>query len=119
MISSSLTLHDAYLGSYSSVIDRRENWYGLNWENCKICMKQDECDPNCEAVEDDKRIFIEAIKNIQPGTELCYDYGFEVDEEDLEEEVLRYPCYCGTDTGLCQCRKSGLYQQSADTQFLL
>lgn len=54
------------------------------------------CTPNCEAVEEDKRIFIEAIKNIQPGTELCYDYGFEVDEEDLAEEVLRYPCRCGT-----------------------
>lgn len=54
------------------------------------------CDPNCEAVEEDKRIYIEAIKNIQPGVELCYDYGFEVDEEDIEEEVLRYPCRCGT-----------------------
>ena len=54
------------------------------------------CDPNCEAVEEDKRIYIEAIKNIQPGVELCYDYGFQVDEEDLEEEVLRYSCRCGT-----------------------
>ena len=28
------------------------------------------CDPNCQAIEEDGRIFIEAIRNIQPGTEL-------------------------------------------------
>ncbi len=55
------------------------------------------CDPNCEAVEEDERIYIEAIRNIQPGKEICYDYGFEVDEEDLEEEIPRYPCRCGAD----------------------
>lgn len=58
------------------------------------------CDPNCEAVEEDERIYLESIKNIQPGAELCYDYGFQVDEEDLYEEIPRYPCRCGT--GKCR-----------------
>jgi acetylornithine aminotransferase len=46
-----LTLHDAYLGSYSSVIDRNEGWHSFNWENCKTCSKKDHCDPACEALQ--------------------------------------------------------------------
>jgi len=33
------------------------------------------CRPNCEAVNDRGRIFIEAKRNIKPGEELTYDYG--------------------------------------------
>lgn len=53
------------------------------------------CDPNCEAVIEDGRIFIYARKNIQPGTELAYDYMFEPDGESLEELRRTYPCRCG------------------------
>src|SRR5690606_19557606 len=35
------------------------------------------CDPNCEAIDEDGHIFIEAIKNISVGQELTYDYQFE------------------------------------------
>lgn len=53
------------------------------------------CDPNCEAVEDDRRIFIEAIRDIYPGEELAYDYNFEVDEKDTPEIRKFYVCRCG------------------------
>jgi uncharacterized protein len=33
------------------------------------------CRPNCEAVNDRGRIYIEAKRNIKPGEELTYDYG--------------------------------------------
>jgi uncharacterized protein len=33
------------------------------------------CRPNCEAVNDRGRIFIDAKRNIKPGEELTYDYG--------------------------------------------
>ena len=46
-----LALHDAYLGSYSSVIDRSHGWHSFNWEDCKTCTKQDGCDANCEALQ--------------------------------------------------------------------
>ncbi|MDJ0958641.1 MAG: aspartate aminotransferase family protein, partial [Arenicellales bacterium] len=46
-----LTLHDAYLGSYSSVINRSEGWHSFNWEECKTCLKNKECDLNCEALQ--------------------------------------------------------------------
>jgi SET domain-containing protein len=32
------------------------------------------CDPNCESLIEDRRVFIEAIRTIQPGEELTYDY---------------------------------------------
>jgi uncharacterized protein len=54
------------------------------------------CDPNCEAVDEDGHIFIEAIKNIQPGTELTYDYQFERDDADDPEVEALYPCRCGS-----------------------
>jgi acetylornithine aminotransferase len=33
----SLAFHDAYLGSLSSVLDRSENWFIVDWENCASC----------------------------------------------------------------------------------
>lgn len=53
------------------------------------------CDPNCEAVDEDGHIFIEAIKNIQPGVELTYDYNFELDEPYTKELRDFYVCHCG------------------------
>ena len=54
------------------------------------------CDPNCEAVDEEGRIFIFAVKNIQPGVELLYDYQFDLDEPLTEALQKRYPCHCGT-----------------------
>ena len=54
------------------------------------------CDPNCEAVQEDKRIFIEAIANIQPGTELTYDYNFQVDGKVTRKLLSFYFCRCGS-----------------------
>lgn len=52
------------------------------------------CDPNCEAVCEDGRIFIYALKNIQPGVELTFDYSYEVDEPVTEELLRYYQCRC-------------------------
>lgn len=47
------------------------------------------CDPNCEAWIEGRRIFIHALRDINPGEELSFDYGFDVDcYED-------HPCRCG------------------------
>lgn len=48
----SMTLHDSYLGAYTSVTDRSKGWYIFNWEQCKKCRKNDNCDPFCEALQD-------------------------------------------------------------------
>ncbi len=54
------------------------------------------CDPNCEAVWEDRRIYIEAVRNIQPGTELCYDYAYENDGPLTRKQKEFYLCRCGS-----------------------
>ena len=53
------------------------------------------CDPNCIAVEEDGRIFIEALRNIQPGAELTYDYAYERTGDHTDEDEALYVCRCG------------------------
>ncbi|HEU4630245.1 MAG TPA: SET domain-containing protein-lysine N-methyltransferase [Gemmatimonadaceae bacterium] len=56
------------------------------------------CAPNCEAVIEDGRIWIYALKPIAPGTELVYDYRFILDEPHTAAAKRRYPCRCGAPT---------------------
>lgn len=53
------------------------------------------CNPNCEAVIEEKAIFIYALKTIHPGTELAYDYQYERTGENDEELERFYACRCG------------------------
>lgn len=53
------------------------------------------CDPNCESVSMDKRIFIEAIRTIQPGEELAYDYQIQRDDDDEPNVDEIFACRCG------------------------
>ena len=53
------------------------------------------CDPNCESVIDDRRIYVDAIRDIQPGEEITYDYHFIVPERITPAVKRRYPCRCG------------------------
>jgi uncharacterized protein len=54
------------------------------------------CDPNCEAVDDRGRIFIEAVRRIAPGEELFYDYAYARDASTTAEDEQLYLCKCGT-----------------------
>ena len=53
------------------------------------------CDPNCESTTLNKRIFIEAIRTIQPGEELSYDYQIQRDSDDPPNVDEVYACRCG------------------------
>jgi SET domain-containing protein len=53
------------------------------------------CAPNCEAVITGRKIFIHALRGIEPGTELAYDYQYErTGKNDAELEKF-YVCRCG------------------------
>jgi uncharacterized protein len=52
------------------------------------------CDPNCEAIEEDDRIFIDALRDVQAGEELFYDYALEIDEPITEESKKKFACHC-------------------------
>jgi len=55
------------------------------------------CDPNCEAIITDKKIFIHALRGIEPGAELAYDYQYErTGKNDAELEKF-YFCRCGSE----------------------
>jgi hypothetical protein len=59
------------------------------------------CAPNCEAIDEEGRIFIEALRDIEPGEELFYDYAYERGgdaDEDREEIAKFYACKCGAPT---------------------
>ena len=54
------------------------------------------CDGNCESVIEDRRVFIEATRDIAKGEELGYDYeiGREKDDPPNVDEI--FACRCGS-----------------------
>ena len=56
------------------------------------------CAPNCEADEDEGRIFIKSRRKIKAGEELNYDYGLVIDEPLTPELKAEYPCWCHSKT---------------------
>ena len=48
------------------------------------------CTPNCEAELGDEQIWIIALRDIQAGEELTFNYGFDLDA------YKEYPCACGS-----------------------
>jgi SET domain-containing protein len=68
------------LGDGSMVIDGK----------CTAMYINHSCDPNCETVERDGRVWVMAIRNIAAGEELTYDYCLYDGDED---EAL---CNCRT-----------------------
>jgi SET domain-containing protein len=62
------------------------------------------CDPNCESTTRSRRVFIEAIRTIQPGEELSYDYQIQRDRDDAPNVDEIFACRCGAK----ECRGSML-----------
>ncbi|HEY7929751.1 MAG TPA: SET domain-containing protein-lysine N-methyltransferase, partial [Steroidobacteraceae bacterium] len=63
------------------------------------------CDPNCESAIEDRRVFIEALRTIQPGEELMYDYQIGRDKSDPPNVDEIFACHCGA----ASCRGSMLW----------
>jgi SET domain-containing protein len=53
------------------------------------------CDPNCESNIENRRVFIDAIKTIQVGAELNYDYQIGRERDDPANVDVIYACRCG------------------------
>ncbi len=53
------------------------------------------CAPNCEAVMEDRRIFIESTRGIALGEELTYDYHLSYEGAHTPRILARYRCRCG------------------------
>lgn len=48
------------------------------------------CGPNCEAQQEEDRIWIVALRDIATGEELTFNYGYDI------SEWRDYPCACGS-----------------------
>lgn len=66
------------------------------------------CAPNCEAIEDEGRIFIETRRKIGAGEELTYDYNLVLEERHTPALKKMHACYCGAR----RCRGTLLGQKS-------
>lgn len=62
------------------------------------------CDPNCEADEQDGRIYIRALRPIAPGEELNFDYALMLDGRHTAKVKQQYECRCGSP----RCRRTML-----------
>lgn len=70
------------------VIDAKHGGNSSRWINHS-------CKPNCEADEEGGRVFIKALRNIEAGEELFYDYGLIIDAKYTPKLLAEYPCWCG------------------------
>jgi SET domain-containing protein len=68
------------------------------------------CNPNCETVIEQSRVFVEAIRSIKPGDELGYDYQLTWDSTDEPEDLALYACRCGAR----KCRGTMLDREPMD-----
>jgi SET domain-containing protein len=86
----SMTRHHTYL---MALADGRCIDAGVGGNDARLINHS--CDPNCEAVEVDGRVWIEAIRPIAVGEELSYDYAYDRHQGDDESF---YRCRCGAST---------------------
>jgi len=63
------------------------------------------CDPNCQSVIEKRRVFIEALRAIESGEEMTYDYQIYRDEDDPQDIDEVFACYCG----FVRCRGTMLW----------
>jgi uncharacterized protein len=53
------------------------------------------CQPNCESVIEDARVFIDTVRAIEPGEELTYDYQIQREPDDPPDIDTIFACRCG------------------------
>jgi hypothetical protein len=68
------------------------------------------CAPNCDTVIEDERVFIESLRDIEPGEELGYEYGLTWESTDDPDELKNYACRCGAK----ECRGTMLAEDPLD-----
>lgn len=64
-------------------LDGSVEWNLARWINHS-------CEANCETIDDDGEIWIAAVRDIQPGEELTFNYCYDL------EDYKAHPCRCGS-----------------------
>ena len=82
--------HTFYFGlENDEVIDAGNGGNEARWINHS-------CEPNCETAEEDLRIFVDALRKIEPGEELFYDYRIVPGERRTKKLESQFVCFCGS-----------------------
>jgi SET domain-containing protein len=92
-----------FIASNRTVIDA-----GVNGNDARFINHS--CDPNCETVIEGSRVYIDAIRNIEVGEELGYDYQLTWESTDDPAELALYACRCGAK----KCRGTMLNTEPVD-----
>jgi len=74
--------------SSGRVIDGGDEGNDARWINHS-------CEPNCASSIEDRRIYIDTLREIAPGEELTYDYHFVTRDRHTPAVKRRFPCHCG------------------------
>ena len=72
-----------------NVIDGGDHGNDARWINHA-------CGPNCEAYEEDGRVFIHALHQLEAGEELNYNYALVYEERHTAKVKQSFACLCGT-----------------------
>ena len=64
-------------------LDGSVDWNLARWINHS-------CEANCETIDDEGHIWIAAVRDIQPGEELTFNYCYDLDD------YRSHPCRCGS-----------------------
>lgn len=59
----------------------------VDWNPARLLNHS--CSPNAEAEMEEERIWIIAIRDIQPGEEITFNYNYDL------EDYREHPCVCG------------------------
>ena len=86
--SESLQLCEAQNEYIFSVSERFDLNGNVEWNPARFLNHS--CEPNCEAEQDEGRIWIVSLRDIRAGEELTFNYGYDL------EDYREHPCRCGT-----------------------
>lgn len=64
-------------------MDGSVDWNPARWINHS-------CEANCETIDDEGHIWVAALRDIQPGEELTFNYNYDL------ENYKAHPCRCGS-----------------------
>ncbi len=71
------------------VIDAKPSTAPAKWINHS-------CEPNLEARQEGRRVFLDALRDIAPGEELFYDYSLMIEGRKTAKVKKEHACLCGS-----------------------
>ncbi|MEX0321329.1 MAG: SET domain-containing protein [Puniceicoccaceae bacterium] len=77
-------------GASVYIFDLNEHWdLDGNKDYNDARLINHSCEPNAEMVNEDDKLFLFALRDIRPGEEITFDYGYDL------EHFMDHPCRCG------------------------